>query len=103
MNSSTVRIATRQPGEKAVSRRHKFASREVLLTCLGVKQLCSVGYGIEYSKLYSERSFKRAGVKWREPDFQLRIGFDSAHIKFSVFYLDESVAYTEAKYKEDST
>ena len=67
----------------------------------GVKELCSVNYGIEASKLWLEKSYRdNKRTKWRDATFELRIILDSATLHFFVFYKDESVAYTEAQYKD---
>ncbi|KAF2264554.1 hypothetical protein CC78DRAFT_463345, partial [Lojkania enalia] len=69
-----------------------------------VKELCRVNYGIKSSKLWFwQDSYKdpKDGEKWRIVPFNLYVEFGSATLQFSVFYRDEPVAYTEAKYKED--
>jgi hypothetical protein len=68
-----------------------------------VRELCTVAYGIDCNKLWLEKSWKdpSTGQKWRSATFTLAVLLDSATLHFVVFYRDEPVAYTEAKYKED--
>ncbi|KAJ4292499.1 hypothetical protein N0V90_009161 [Kalmusia sp. IMI 367209] len=70
---------------------------------ISVKELCTVNYGIDCSKLWHESSFKdpNSGEKWRHARFDLLVALESANLCFVVFYRGKPVAYTEAKYKED--
>lgn len=69
----------------------------------GVKPLCKVDYAIKCSKLYHESSYRDplTREKWRDATFILYLGLDTT-LHFFVTYKGEPVAYTEAKYKEDS-
>lgn len=67
-----------------------------------VKQLCTVEWNIDHSKLYLEQRKKGiAGVKYREPRYDLHILLGGAIIDFSIIYKDKKVAYIQAKYKEE--
>lgn len=75
-----------------------------ILTCAetGVKELCSVKWEIEHVRLWAEPSQRGAnGIKYRAPNFELRILLGGAQIEFSVFYKNEQIAHTKAKYKEE--
>ena len=70
-----------------------------------VKKLCTVEYGIERSKLWLEETSYKDPVtkkKWRDATFNLQFEPGSASITFSVYYKNQRVAYTTAKYADDS-
>ena len=69
-----------------------------------VKELCMVEYGIEWFKLWLETSYKDPVTKkkWRDATFNLQFEPGSASITFSVYYKNQRVAYTRAKYADDS-
>ena len=69
-----------------------------------VKELCTVEYGIERSKLWLETSYEDPVTKekWRDATFNLQFEPGSASIAFSVYYRNQRVAYTRAKYADDS-
>ena len=69
-----------------------------------VRELCTVDYGIERSKLWMETSYKNpiTKKKWRDATFNLQFEPGSASITFSVYYKSQRVAYTRAKYAVDS-
>jgi hypothetical protein len=69
----------------------------------GVKELCRVEYAIKCSKLSREPSYRHpeTGEKWRDAVLDLFISLNDATLHFIVAYKNESLGYTEAKYKED--
>ncbi|KAL8743828.1 MAG: hypothetical protein Q9190_003853 [Brigantiaea leucoxantha] len=69
-----------------------------------VELLCEVEYGIDKSKPWMEKSYKNplTKEKWRDATFTLQFEPGSASILFKVFYKGEQVAYTRAKYANDS-
>lgn len=70
---------------------------------VGVKQLCTVQYGIDCNKLWMESSYRDpiTKQKWRDATFDLVLMLDTAALHFVVCYKNEPVAYTETDYKED--
>ncbi|KAL8792665.1 MAG: hypothetical protein Q9195_004725 [Heterodermia aff. obscurata] len=69
-----------------------------------VELLCEVEFGVDEAKLWLEKSYKNplTKEKWRDAAFTLKIVPGSASIVFSVFYQGKQVAYTRAKYANDS-
>ncbi|KAF2200940.1 actin-like ATPase domain-containing protein [Delitschia confertaspora ATCC 74209] len=70
-----------------------------------VKELCTVQYGIDCTKLWLERSYRdpQTKQKWRDATFDLLVLLDSAKLHFLVAYKDEPVAYTDADYRETAS
>ncbi|KAJ4352430.1 uncharacterized protein N0V89_007778 [Didymosphaeria variabile] len=70
---------------------------------VSVKELCSVAWRIDRVKLLNEPLFTDRHDKqnYRTAIFDLHVTFESATIRFEIAYKGETVAFTEAKYKED--
>ncbi len=69
-----------------------------------VKELCTVEYGVQKSKLWLDDIYKNPDTKkkWTDVGFDFRFAPGSASIAFSVYYKNQRVAYTRANYADDS-
>lgn len=69
---------------------------------IGIKEFCSVDWRIERVKLLNEPIFTDYHDKqtYRTATFDLHVVFDSATIRYVIAYKGETVAFTEAKYRE---
>lgn len=67
-----------------------------------VKQLCTVNFSVDESKIWLERSYRSEAVpgKWRDMTLELMVLLGNATLDYVVKYRDEFVGAVEANYVE---